>query len=491
MEFFFGFSNNVPNLGVYKTKRNIPFLMKKKSVLFILLVAILFTSCFKDNDDEIQTASVLDIQNFIYRGLNFFYLYKADTDELSNDAFANQNDLNAFLVSKNSPEELFDYLKSPQDRFSILVDDYVALENALNGVTLNNGMEFGLVFYPDGSGNVFGYVRYVLPNSDASNKGVARGMIFNAIDGQQINENNFSDLLSPDTYSIGLADFDDITITPTGESIDLTKSQITENPVHISQTLTVQGQKVGYLMYNAFTRNFDPQLNAAFSQFQADNVSDLILDLRYNGGGSVDTAIDLATMITGQFNNELFISERWNEDRQAVYAEDKLFNTTIDNGDQINSLNLTRVYVLTSQRSASASELVINGLNPYINVIQVGDVTTGKFQASFLLYDAPAPYFSRNEANTGHTYAMLPLVFKTVNAAGFTDYVDGLAPDVVVEENYSNLGVLGDVNEPLLAAALNEIFPSPMPQPRNNIQFEEISESKANSPLYQLMIAEH
>jgi len=464
--------------------------MKKKSLLFILLVAILFSSCFKDNDDEIQIASTLDIQNFIYRGLNFFYLYKADTDELANDAFADQNDLNAFLTSKNSPEELFEYLRSPQDRFSILVDDYIALENALNGITLNNGMEFGLVFYPDGSGNVFGYVRYVLPNSDASNKGVTRGMIFNTISGQQINENNFSELISPDSYTIGLADFDGTTITANGENIELVKSQITENPVHIAQTLTVQGQNIGYLMYNAFTRNFDPQLNSAFAQFQADNVTDLILDLRYNGGGSVDTAIDLGTMITGQFNNELFISERWNEDRQAEYAEDKLFNTTISNGDQINSLNLNRVYVITSGRSASASELVINGLDPYINVIQVGDVTTGKFQASFLLYDAPAPNFSRSEANTGHTYAMLPLVFKTVNANGFTDFVDGLVPEVAVEEDYSNLGALGDVNEPLLAAVLNEIFPSPMPQTRSNVQYEEISESKANSPIYQLMIAE-
>jgi len=464
--------------------------MKKKSVLLLLLVAILFSSCFKDNDDEIQVASTLDIQNFIYRGLNFFYLYKADTDELANDYFANDGERNAFLESKNSPEELFDYLRSPQDRFSILVDDYVELINALDGITLNNGMEFGLVFYPDGSGNVFGYVRYVLPNSDASNKGVTRGMIFNTIGGQQINENNFSALLSPDTYTIGLANFDGTTVSANGESIDLVKSQLTENPVHIVQTLTVQGQKIGYLMYNAFTQNFDSQLNAAFAQFQADNVTDLILDLRYNGGGSVDTAIGLAGMITGQFNGSLYVSEEWNEDRQAEFSGDKLFTNTLENGEQVNSLNLTRVHVITSGRSASASELVINGLDPYINVIQVGDVTTGKFQASFLLFDAPAPYFARSAAHTGHTYAMLPLVFKTVNANGVTDFVDGLVPDISVLEDYSNLGALGEVTEPLLAAALNEIVPSPMPQTRTSLQFEEISESKANSPLYQLMIAE-
>ncbi|PHS65623.1 MAG: peptidase S41 [Flavobacterium sp.] len=460
--------------------------MKKKIFLLLIIISSVFVSCFEDLDDNIQISSELDIQNFIYRGLNFFYLYKADNTELN--ANLQGQELADFIDSYDSPEALFEYLKSPQDRFSLLVNDYIELENALSGITLNHGMEFGLVFYPDGSDNVFGYTRYVLPNSDAAAKGVERGMIFNTIDGQQINESNFRNLLSPDTYTIGLATLEDDNITPTGEIIELVKQQYTENPIFIAETLTIEGQKIGYIMYNAFTRDFDPQLNAAFGQFKADGVSELILDLRYNGGGSVETAIDLSSMITGQFNGQLFVSEQWNEDRQAEYASDKLFNNQISTGEAINSLNLNRVYVLTSGRSASASELVINGLNPYINVMQVGGTTTGKFQASFLLYDAPAPNFSRSQANPGHTYAMLPLVFKTANSVGFTDFVDGLDPDIEYLEDYSNLGILGDVNEPLLATALNDIFG--LPQPFTSNQFEEASESKAMSPAYQLMIAE-
>jgi carboxyl-terminal processing protease len=152
---------------------------------------------------------------------------------------------------------------------------------------------------------------------------------------------------------------------------------------------------------------------------------------------------------------------------------------------------LNRVYILTTGRTASASELIINGLAPYINVMQVGGTTTGKFQASFLLYDAPAPGFRRSEANSGHTYAMLPLVFKTANAAGVTDFVNGLSPDIELAEDYSNLGTLGDVNEPLLAAAINHILPVPSPVRQNFNQLKEISESKANSPSYQIMLAEH
>ena len=465
--------------------------MKKKLFLSLFALALVCSSCFKDNDDTIQTATVEDIQSFIYRGLNFFYLYKDDTPELADNAFTSNEEKSTFLNSFNDPESLFEYLRSSQDRFSLLVDNYIALENALNGVSLSNGMEFGLVLYPDGSGNVFGYVRYILPNTSAQTAGLKRGDIFNSIDGQQLTENNFSDLLAPDEYTIGLATYNGTTISAINESVSLLKTQYAENPIQISNTLTVNGVKIGYLLYNGFTSEYDSQLNAVFSQFQSEGITELVIDLRYNGGGSVRTATYLASMITGQFANQLFYTEQWNTDRQAAYAENGVFPSSFANGGEaINSLNLNKVHILTTGRTASASELVINGLNPYITVRQVGGTTTGKFQASFLLYDAPAPSFSRSGANSGHTYAMLPLVFKTANAVGATDFVNGLDPDIELTEDYSNLGVLGDVNEPLLAAAINDILPTPSPLGLPFNQLKEISESKANSPLYQIMLAE-
>ncbi len=466
--------------------------MKKSILLLLIFCAGLTTSCFEDTDDNPRSASTLEIQDFIYRGLNFFYLYKADKPELADDAFANEQELNDFLNNYDSPESLFDFLTVPQDQFSILVDDYIELENALSGVSKSNGLEFGLVRYPNNPTNVFGYVRYVLPNTDAETEGLQRGDIFNSVDGQQLTEENFNALLSQDSYTIGLATFNGTTVNSTGETASLTKEQYTENPVYIAKTLDVQGQKIGYIMYNAFTRDFDNDLNAAFASLQADGVTDLVLDLRYNGGGAVETAVDLASMITGQFNGELFYSEEWNPDRQEEYAENGLFDASISDGSAINSLQLTNVYILTTERTASASELVINGLNPYINVVQIGQNTTGKFQASFLLYDAPAPGFSRSQVNPDHTYAMLPLVFKTANASGNTDYVNGLVPDIAIDEDYANLGMLGDLSEPFLATALNEIIPGFRHAPRpNNTDLEEISESKANSPLYQIMLAEN
>jgi hypothetical protein len=85
---------------------------------------------------------------------------------------------------------------------------------------------------------------------------------------------------------------------------------------------------------------------------------------------------------------------------------------------------------------------------------------------------------------------MLPLVFKTANASGFTDFVDGLAPEIAIDEDFSNLGILGDINEPLLAVAINQIVPAPVPPPsQRNKKLIEVYESKANSIGYQLMIA--
>lgn len=462
--------------------------MKLKNIVLLALCVVFFNSCFEDMDDKLHVGSTLDIQDFIYRGLNYFYLYKSDTPELANDYFANPQEKEQFLGNYSSPEALFDYLLSPQDRFSRLFSDYVAIENSLSGVNMSNGMEFGLVYYPDNSGNVFGYVRYILPNSSASQTELKRGAIFTQIDGIQITESNYQQLLAADSYTISLADYDGTNFTLTGETIELTKEEYDENPVYLSRIFEIGEKKVGYIMYTAFTRRYDTELNNAFGQFQSAGITDLILDLRYNGGGSVETATDLASMITGQFTGEVFYKEFWNDDRQPDYGGEGYFDNNISTGAAINSLNLNQVYVLTTSGTASASELVINGLNPYIDVVQIGDNTTGKFQASFLMYDAPEPYFSRQQASPLHTYVMLPLVFKTANKNGVTDFTEGLLPDIYQRENYFDLGALGSPDEPLTATALAMIGVSTKPQQKTFQEFEQLSGSNEIQPLFGTMI---
>jgi carboxyl-terminal processing protease len=237
-------------------------------------------------------------------------------------------------------------------------------------------------------------------------------------------------------------------------------------------------------MYNGFYSAYDYQLNEAFGKFKANGITDLVLDFRYNVGGSVQTAIRLASMITGQFNGQLFAKEQWNAKITDYFNKtkpEKLINNFVDKIDStpINSLNLTKVYILTSKGTASASELVINGLKPYMNVVQIGDFTYGKNVASLTLYDSVD--FSKQNINTTHKYAMQPIVFKLSNAAGFGDFTNGLAPTIALEESLQNLGTLGEVTEPLLKAAIaniNGISTAKLAQ-KNKSKFEFYGDSKS------------
>jgi len=432
--------------------------------MLVLLVCSITISCFEDKDDN--PVSTSEINDFVWKAMNTYYLYKDGVPDLANDRFST-SEYNSFINSFSSPEDLFEsliYQRTSIDRFSWITSDYIALEEFLSGTTLNNGMEFGLVRYPQSNSDIFGYVRYVLPNTNAETQGIQRGQIFYAVNGTPINDTNYISLLSQNTYTINLATYDDNntpnpgddTIIPGTESITLSKTAYTENPIFRTEIFEVNGENVGYLMYNGFTANFDTLLNDVFGEFIANNVQELILDLRYNPGGSVNTAILLSSMIAGN-NGEVHSTEQWNSDIQPILDPESLIHrfTNNDDGTPLNILNLSKVYILTSRSSASASELVINSLNPYMNVVQIGTQTTGKYQASFTLYDSPD--FRRQGANSNHTYALQPLILKTLNSVGFTDYNEGLAPDIVLGENYANLGILGDPTELLLATALQHI----------------------------------
>ncbi|MFN4764186.1 S41 family peptidase [Gillisia sp. Q332] len=471
-----------------------------KLVLFAFLFIGITSSCSNDADDIGPTPPVpgeernLVVENFIYRGMNEIYLYKADVPVLADNYFSSQTERNDFLDNYSSPEDLFDNgVTASQDRFSFLVDDYVELENLFSGISKTSGLSYGLVRYCSSCSEIFGYVRLVLPNTSADEEGVERGMIFNRVDGQQLTDANYQTLLAPDTFTIGLAKIEDSSISNLDETFTLTKREYVKNPVFVSKVIETEGKKVGYIYYDSFTGDFDKELNDAFGEFKNASVTDLVLDLRYNGGGSVRTATDLASMITGQFAGDIFMKEVWNAKYQAYFEstpalQERLlnkFNTTLKTGELINSLNLGTVYVLTTNRSASASELVINGLTPYIDVVQIGETTTGKFQASVTLYDSQN--FGRENANTTHTYAIQPLVLKSVNSAGVSDYINGLDPDYAISEDYQNLGQLGDPNEPFLKLALDVILGNRVSIPESIEKFKPVGESGMDQLDYQKM----
>jgi C-terminal processing protease CtpA/Prc len=365
----------------------------------------------------------------------------------------------------------------------------------LQGIDISDGMEFGL-YVECNDQNIFGFVRYVQKDSDAESKGVKRGMVFSNINGIRLSRDNYRDLLFNNNDSSYTIRFSEISynqnnqcanIIPGQEDLTLIKSRIVKNPIHISKIIENEGQKIGYLMYNQFLgvvesegKDYNSELNDAFSNFLSNGINDLVIDLRYNPGGRISTSINLASMITGQFNNQVFAKERWNSKLMNYWDENSpesllnRFTNKLGNNQSIFSLNLDRVFVLTSARTASASELLINGLDPYIDVIHIGDFTVGKNQGSITVYD----YINDSrDKNPNHMYAMQPIVLKIGNVAGYTDFPDGLEPDIFIKESLLNPGILGDIEEPLLKIAIDQISGDAI-SIENNYLFNEISTPK-------------
>jgi carboxyl-terminal processing protease len=484
--------------------------MKSKYKLLIVLLLAVFTfqSC-EDQDDFVQAPAKLvfqedvpvpadlKIQDFIWKGLNLYYLWQAEVPNLSDDKFALQSELNIFLSGYPVPENLFNALRVDKtiDRFSWIVSDYLQLEGQLQGTTNNNGVEFGLSYKDKASGSkeIIGWVRYIIPNSDASTKDIHRGEVFYGVNGTSLTVSNYQSLLfsSETNYTLNMADINGGAFTPNGKSVALTKTVLSENPILINTVINAGGHKIGYLLYNGFYSNYDSKLNDAFGTLKSQGITDLVLDLRYNGGGSVQTATRLASMITGAFTGQVFAKQQWNSKIESYYNAKnpndlKNFFTNKIGTTAINSVNMIKIYILTSDSTASASELVINGLKPYVDVVQIGDVTTGKNVGSVTLYDSPT--FGTSNRNPNHRYAMQPIVLKIVNSLGFGDYFNGLTPTYELKENLSNLGVLGNTTEPLLSTAIGKITGvSRMMKQSPAKEFELFKDSKSMNDLQNQM----
>lgn len=433
-----------------------------KVFLITIIVGSFTTSCFEDRDDNVILAS--EINDFVWKGMNAIYLYKNEIPNLADDRFSSNQEYGDYLNSYSTPEDLFEsliYDRTTTDRFSIIVDDYIAWEQLLEGSTVTNGLRY-YSFSDPGSSNRILAIRQVIPNSVADNANLTRGQYIIQIDGTNITSENVNTLLSPDTYTLHFADHNDNgtpettddTFTANGTTVTLTKVFFPENPIHKTSIIDVDGEKLGYIFYNRFLSEFDDELNSAFAQFKSNNIQHLVIDLRYNPGGSVNSSRLFGSMVTGQFVGQVFSKLIYNSSLQELNTIYEFLNNF--DGNTINSLNLEKIYVLTTESSASASELLINSLKPYITVVQIGTHTIGKTQASLTIYDSPN-LVDKVNINPNHTYAMQPLIANSINVDDQAVPGTGLTPDIILNEDVYNLGTFGDVNEPFLARAIADI----------------------------------
>ncbi|TDQ25474.1 S41 family peptidase [Tenacibaculum caenipelagi] len=480
--------------------------MKLLKLSLIALFSILIISCSeKDNAPK-----NIEVQNFVWKGLNAYYLWQDLVPDLADSRFSNDNEVYSYLSGYDNPANLFynllympnEYPKDPDRTYSWIVDDYIALEQAFAGIRLTSGMKLEGADYANGSGGYYVYVYDVVNGSDANTQGVTRGMIITEVNGTTLTRANVNDLFANNTLTIHLADYNGGNPVSNGTTITVTKSQVTENPVKVSNVITDGSHTIGYLLYNQFSSDFDGDLNAEFANFKTAGITDLIIDLRYNGGGSVQTAAYLGSMITGQYTGELFAKQIWNHKVMEVTNPDLLINNFTDQilnknsqgnvvlNEVINSLNLNTVYFIVSDGTASASELVINALKAYIDVKLVGIQTYGKHVGSITLYDSDD--YTRNGSNLkSHTWAMQPIVLEIQNKNG-ENAPEGFIPEVIMEEDPGNLGILGDPTEPLLERTIQYITTGAkgIPTMKKGIQFSPSWNSDMMRPDYNNMYVE-
>ena len=475
----------------------------------IIVISSLFVNCKKVATPTVTkpvTGAIKDtsiVNRFIYNGLQEYYLWTDLVPKLAPAKYANKDSMNVFLNSYTDPQKIFTdllYQDGTVDKWSFLVSDSLTITNWIQGISETMGFDFMLKRIGT-TDNVFGFVRYIYKGSPAEKAGMKRGDLFMKINDTQLTVANYYALMFQTlTYKLTFAT---ATPTSTGYSISSNSNSVTmtavtmqENPILVDTVLTVNNLKIGYLVYNGFNSDYDLQLNDVFKKFKNASIDKLVLDLRYNGGGSVQTAKYLASMIYGTATTSVFFKSEYNSSWQAYitstsgasslleYFTDKILATSTTPETPINTLNLNTLYVITTGNTASASELLINGLKPYMQVFTVGTKTVGKYVASVTITDR---YVNGNRNNK---YAMQPIIVKMANANGVTDFVDGLAPDYVANEDNLNLLPFGNQNEALLKPVLNKILGLPLASftlKSDQTAFPAVFDSRAQQPYSQNM----
>lgn len=344
----------------------------------------------------------------------------------------------------DGPDEILEALRFlPRDKWSF-VTDYDSFMASMQGTFVGHGIRMSL----DNSNNV--RVVSLYEGSDLWPKGVRRGWTVLEINDTPIapilisgNNTSYNTLLGPSVAG-HVNKF--LFRKPDGTTVtySATKSSFTINSVTAAKILDLTSGKTGYLCFETFIDPSEQELNEAFADFKANNVTDLIIDLRYNTGGYMDIAQQLSSLVMKagdttkicyklQYNS--LVGPEWNESYKFIRTE--------------SPLGLNRVVFITTRSSASASEVVINSLKPYVDVTIVGDTTHGK-PAGMNIWGYPFP--SNSVPNPDYKYVFAPITFEYVNASDEGRFYDGILPDVRAADDITR--DFGDPEEASLAAAI-------------------------------------
>lgn len=401
--------------------------MLRKSLLALLSITAL-ASC-GGSDSEMQTpiesgfatCSVPDQNAVFFEFLQNTYLWY--------DQLPASIDPQAY----SSVNAMLDDVRFEQDRFSGFSEKQ-AFDDFFENATF-----VGFGFSSDSASDPDAYiVRYVFGGSAAEQAGLARGDRLTNINGFSIAEITSQQLSNETVFGPNQEGFTiDVTfIKPNGNVVEtqMSKVAVDTNTVFATEVLQTNVGSVGYLSFqNGFIEPSDDELIAAFADLATQQVDELILDLRYNPGGRVSVAGNLASFISGRLTDgEVFTTLEYNDKNTNR-------NVTVNFTDKINALDLARVVILTTAGSCSASELIINGLSPHLDVVTVGNATCGK-----PVGQSPDEYCDM---------VLSAINFRTVNSLGQGEYFDGLPATCEVQDQI--VADWGSLDDPILAEAVN------------------------------------
>ncbi|MEJ2005265.1 MAG: S41 family peptidase, partial [Cyclobacteriaceae bacterium] len=426
------------------------------AMLAVFTLSFVFVGCDEDNPAPPNPNG--DINAWIYDVMDEVYYW---TDQLP---------AASSIDDRLDPVDYFGSLTVSQDRFSVIYEDYKELINNLEGISKEAGYEFQL--FQIESGDIIAQIRYVKDESPADIEGLKRGDVITTINGTVMTPANYQEVLSQlsENHTITYERYNDISgvYEEMGE-LSLNTVVFAENPNALDTVYTFGDRKIGYFFYTKFTPGldnttaYDMQMDEIFDNFKNEGITDLVVDLRYNLGGAISSATNLASLIAPNVtSSDILYENRWNDLYQDYIeglenGDDILRGKFIEKAGNVGAqLTGGKVYVLVGRQTASASELVINGLIPYMDVELIGYQTIGKNVGSIPIED---------EDNPDNDYGLLPIVLKTFNSAGTSDYDQGFVPmgtNYIDEFNYIWYPE-GDARDVLISRAVELITGEPVP----------------------------
>lgn len=436
-----------------------------------ILIGLATISCHKDrgSGEESVDPQLKYLNTFACNALGTYYLWSDEVISQLESWMSNDDPVKkvkAIRYKDSSGREV--------DKWTMLTDDFGKFTSTIDGITTTYGCDICL-YYNNERTKIYAVVRFVSADSPAEKAGLKRGDVIWKINGSEIDLTDYASQIRNDFFNSSSCKL----TMGDGKEIQMSAVNMYEDPVLMSKVFDCGGKKVGYLAYMAFTLESFDKLVDVCEDFSNQGVSELILDMRYNTGGYVIPEYGLAAMLApaeevkakaiferAVYNSRL--TEHFDEEQQLVRFSET-FNYSLDGQSCTKStrgvnVGPSKIYAILTGESASASESILTGLGPYVDIEIIGRQSVGKF-CTGIAYSGPQWYKDYKDNFTDEEYeealgytdnwGLYLMISRYADKNGNTPCMpDGFVPDIEIDDTPIDGIQLGDSRETMLATAL-------------------------------------